>query len=103
MKPSLATTNRIALSVAIIFLAVFFGYSIKCNWDSRDDKEIINELLIQKGKYEKLLDSTCQYIYDKYDEYLPDTYWENDIYWDVYEGAEDRECWPSEDGRNINK
>ena len=61
-----------------------------------DQKEIdktIEELMIQKGKYERCLDSTAQYVFNKYNEYLPDTYWENDIYTSIYEGAEDVECW----------
>lgn len=81
--------DYIFASLIGIMLVVLVTYHIFI----RPKNEAIDQLLVQQSLYERLLDSTSEYIFSKYDEYLPDTYWENDIYWAVYEGSEDRESW----------
>ena len=82
-------TDYIFASLIGIILVVLATYHIFI----RPKNETIEELLIQRGRYERCLDSTAEYIFSKYEEYLPDTYWEGDIYWSIYEGSEDIECW----------
>lgn len=79
-----------------IILSLFLTIVSICIYRKYDETQIddtVRALLIQQGKYERLLDSTAAYIYDKYSEFLPDTYWEGDIYQDIYADSEDAECW----------
>ena len=77
------------LTVAVMLAILTIVY---VEFVSKPNKTI-EQLLQQQAKYERLLDSTANYIFQKYDEFLPDTYWEGDVYWNVYEGSEDKQCW----------
>ena len=67
---------------------VILGITCLClYWNGRQKDEIIktcDQTLFRYRSYElaveEVLDDTCRYIEDKYNEYLPDTLWENDIY-----------------------
>lgn len=63
------------------------------------NRKLVEELTLQQGKYERLLDSTVSYIYHKYGEFLPDTYWESDVYQDLYK---DSYCWDRNNLKNEN-
>ena len=52
-----------------------------------ENRKLVEKLTLQQRKYERLLDSTASYIYYKYGEFLPDTYWEYDVYQDLYEDS----------------
>ena len=89
----LTRADKVFMALVWTALTVSITSAVIHKNDETEIDQTIRELLIQQGKYERLLDSTTVYIFNKYDEYLPDTYWENDVYQCIYEGAEDRECW----------
>lgn len=84
---TLRQTNQLALALVVFIAGFTLGALLQ---ERKDFHDAVEPLLVQQGKYERLLDSTVNYVYSKYDDYLPDSYWENDIYFDLYE---DSECW----------
>ena len=78
--------TKLAIAVGTLLVAVLTA----CFVHIRKQDALIRDFLCQQGRYERLLDSTAKYVEDKYGEYLPDTYWEHDVYTCLYE---DMDCW----------
>ena len=77
------------LFVLIIYFCVTCAREKHETYDFEEATAI--ETMVISAKYEKLIDSTARYIYTKYGEFLPDTYWKgNPVYEDLYD---DLECW----------
>lgn len=72
-------TDKVIL-LLIYTLAIML---IAANLERREIRKRTNSYL--REKYEECLDSTSAYIYRKYGEYLPDTYWESDVYQNIYD------------------
>lgn len=86
-------TDKFFIALIYTALVVVLTASVVRINAKKEYNETVKQFLIQQGRYEKCLDSTAQYISDKYGEFLPDTYWSGDIYQNIYIDSEDKECW----------